>query len=113
MELDFRRKESSCVTVIRPYEECYRAVLGKGRHSSRRVSTAEYEQYLLILSHLVQSYFRATRARAAFACDEQLWLNFGEHCDNLEAHVTRIAADRRLSSLASVRIQAMRMLGGS
>ncbi|XP_027047528.1 SMC5-SMC6 complex localization factor protein 1-like [Pocillopora damicornis] len=113
MELDFRRRESSCVTAIRPYEECYRAVLGKGRHSSRRVSTAEYEQYLLILSHLVQSYFRATRARTAFACDEQLWLNFGEHCDNLEAHVTRIAADRRLSSLASVRIQAMRMLGGS
>lgn len=111
MELQFKRKESS-VIALRPSEESYQALLGKGRHSSKRVSTADYDQYLLILSHLVQSYFRTTRARAAFACDEQLWLNFGKHCSNLEAHVTRIAADRRLSSLACIRIHAMRMLGG-
>lgn len=43
MELNFRRKESSCVIVICLYEECYWVVLGKGWYFSRCVFIVEYE----------------------------------------------------------------------
>ena len=113
MEQQLREKENE-VTALRPSEESYQAVLGKkGRHCTNHVPAEKCEQYLLMLSHLVQSYFRFTRARAGFACDDCVWMNFDEHCNNLEAHVTRIVADSRLSSLACIRIQAMRMLARS
>ncbi|KAL9982174.1 hypothetical protein ACROYT_G010985 [Oculina patagonica] len=113
MELQLSDKENE-VTTLRPSEESYQAVLGrKGRHSTNYIPAEKCEQYLLILSHLVQAYYRSTRARAGFASDDCLWMNFDEHCNNLEAHVTRIVADSRLSSLACIRIQAMRMLASS
>lgn len=113
MELQLREKENT-VTALRPSEESYQAVLGrKGRHSTNHIPAEKCEQYLLILSHLVQAYFRSTRGRANFASDDCVWMNFDEHCNNLEAHVTRIIAASRLSSLACIRIQAMRMLATS
>ncbi|KAJ7387883.1 SMC5-SMC6 complex localization factor protein 1 [Desmophyllum pertusum] len=114
MELQLRNKKNT-VTALRPCEQSYQAVLGrKGRHYTNHIPTEDCEQYLLILSHLVQSYFRITRqAPAGFACDDCLWMNFHEHCNNLEAHVTRIVADSGLSSLACIRIHAMKMLTSS
>lgn len=113
MELQFREKNNK-VTALRPSEESYQAVLGrKGRHSTNHVHAEKCEKYLLILSHLVQAYYRMTRARAGFASDDCLWMNFDEHCNNLEAHVSRIVAGSHLSSLACIRIQAMRMLAAS
>ena len=110
MELQLREKDNE-VTALRPTEESYQAVLGrKGRHSTNHVPAEKCEQYLLILSHLVQAYHRMTWARAGLAYDDCLWINFNEHCNNLEAHLTRIVAGSHLSSLASIRIQAMRML---
>ena len=113
MELQFREKDHE-VTALRPSEESYQAVLGrKGRRSTNHVPTENCEQYLLILSHLVQAYHRMTRARTAVVSDDCLWTNFNEHCNNLEAHVTRINAGSHLSPLACIRIQAMRMLAES
>lgn len=113
MELQFREKDHE-VTALRPSEESYQAVLGrKGRRSTNQVPAENCEQYLLILSHLVQAYHRMTRTRAGLASDHCLWMDFNEHCDNLEAHVTRIVAGSHLSSLACIRIQAMRMLAES
>ena len=113
MELQFR-EQGSAITALRPSEQSYQAVLGrKGRHSTNHVPAVKCENYLLILSHLVQAYYRMTRARAGLASDDCLWINFNEHCNNLEAHVTRIVAGSHLSSLASIRIQAMRMLAES
>lgn len=113
MELQFREKDHE-VTALRPSEESYQAVLGrKGRRSTNQVPAENCEQYLLILSHSVQAYHRMTRTRAGLASDHCLWMDFNEHCDNLEAHVTRIVAGSHLSSLACIRIQAMRMLAES
>lgn len=113
MELQFREKENK-VTALRPSEESYQAVLGrKGRHSTNHVPAEKCEQYLLILSHLLQAYHRLTRARSGVDSDDCLWINFNEHCNNLEAHVTRIVAGGHLSSLACIRIQAMRLLAES
>lgn len=113
MELQFRKKDNK-VTALHPSEESYQAVLGrKGRHSTNHVPVEKCEQYLLILSHLLQAYHRLTRARSGVDSDDCLWINFNEHCNNLEAHVTRIVAGGHLSSLACIRIQAMRLLAES
>ena len=115
MELQFREKDNK-ITALRPSEKSYQAVLGrKGRRSTNHVPAEKCEQYLLILSHLVQAYYRMTRARSGdlASSDDCLWMNFNEHCNNLEAHVTRIVVGSSLSSLACIRIQAMRMLAES
>ena len=77
-------------------KDFYKAV---PKHTSQ-----ECEEYILILSHLVQSYFRMTQAAA------DNWINFTAHVDNLEDHVTRMSKDRRLCSVISIRLAAMRML---
>ena len=114
MEVQLREKHNT-VTALRPSEESYQAVLGrKARHSTNHIPAEKCEHYLLILSHLVQAYYRSTKARPGFACNDcMIWMNFDEHCNNLECHVTRIVAGSRLSSLACIRIQAMRMLASS
>lgn len=113
MEVQLSEKQNT-VTALRPSEESYQAVLGrKARHSTNHIPAEKCERYLLILSHLVQAYFRFTKARPGFAFNDSIWMNFDEHCNNLESHVTRIVADSRLSSLACIRIQAMKMLASS
>ena len=65
-------------------------------------------KYILILSHLVQSYLRVTGTPV----DNPLWMNFKAHIDNLEGHVNRMLEGSHLSSV-SIRLAAMRMLANS
>lgn len=69
-------------------------------------TSQECEEYTLILSHLIQSYCRMTRA----ATDN--WTNFAAHVDTLEGHVTRMFPDKHLCSVIRIRLAAMRMLAG-
>lgn len=84
------------VSSFRPFENYNQAA---PKHTIQ-----ECEEYLLILSHLAQSYFRLTRARA------EEWTNFEAHVNNLEDHVTSIVRGSRLSSVISIRLAAIRML---
>lgn len=105
------------VTNDRKVKEFLEAVGNKNTVSSFRATTEgfdkravpkhtlqECEEFILILSHLVQSYFRMTRAAA------DNWINFAANVDNLEDHVTRMLTDSRLSSVINIRLAAMRML---
>ena len=102
------------VTNDRKVKEFLEAMENKNTVSSFRAtavykavpkhSLQECEEYILILSHLVQSYFRMTRAAA------DNWINFAAHVDNLEDHVTGMLTDSRLSSVINIRLAAMRML---
>ena len=103
------------VTNDRKVKEFLAAMENKNTVSSFRATTVykravpkhslqECEEYILILSYLVQSYFRMTRAAA------DNWINFAAHVDNLEDHVTGMLTDSRLSSVINIRLAAMRML---
>ena len=71
-----------------------------------KYTTQECEEFLLILSHLVQSYFRVT----GYPTDNPLWTNFIEHVDNLEIHLTWMLKDNHLSSALNIRLATLRML---
>ena len=71
-----------------------------------KYTTQECEEFLLILSHLVQSYFRVTGCPT----DNPLWTNFIEHVDNLESHLTWMLKDNHLSSALNIRLATLRML---
>ena len=71
-----------------------------------KYTTQECEEFLLILSHLVQSYFRVT----GYPTDNPLWTNFIEHVDNLESHLTWMLKDNHLSPALNIRLATLRML---
>ena len=71
-----------------------------------KYTTQECEEFLLILSHLVQSYFRVT----GYPTDNPLWTNFIQHVDNLESQLTWMLKDNHLSSALNIRLATLRML---
>ncbi|KAK2548570.1 BRCA1-associated RING domain protein 1 [Acropora cervicornis] len=71
-----------------------------------KLSPERCEEYTLILSHLVQSYFRTSRGTGT----AEDWLNFSAHVDNLECHVAKLLGIRPLPSVVAIRLAAMKML---
>lgn len=71
-----------------------------------KLSPERCEEYTLILSHLVQSYFRMSRGTGT--ADD--WMNFNAHVDNLEGHVAKLGGERPLSTVVAMRLAAMKML---
>ena len=98
---------SNTLIALHPSEDAYHAVLGRrGRRAVNHIPSKDCEQYVLLLSHLVQSYARIDP-------EHILWKDFNLCVDNLERHVTRIVADCHLSPLIKIRLSAMRLLSES
>lgn len=71
-----------------------------------KLSPERCEEYTLILSHLVQSYFRMSRGTGT----AEDWVNFSAHVDNLECHVAKLLGIIPLPTVVAIRLAAMKML---
>ena len=105
--------------LLRPTEEMYSNVLHKkGTRKEVGVCVQQYEEYLLVLSHVLQAYIRTRHLSADCPtgdCSETNVVNddmfhwgcFRSHCDNLKSHIIRISVNTNLSSLSCVRLGAI------
>ena len=98
----------------------YKKVLEKkGKEKRLGVSVQKCEEYLLLLSHLVQGYThlrqlpeidRVSDGSGHDLVDDDLcdWSDFRSHVDNLQLHISRITVESELSAVSCLQLAAMR-----